>query len=74
MDWAGTGPTGWLVLKTQRVPADPADRHVPTGGQMAQFIGKHPAGPDLAARCGNRDAGCAIGHRSRRADGQEKSQ
>jgi hypothetical protein len=28
---------------------------------MAQFIGKHPAGPALAARCGNRD------------DAQEKS-
>ena len=41
---------------------------------MAQFIGKHPPGPALAAQCGNRDAGCAIGHRRRRADGQEKSQ
>ena len=41
---------------------------------MAQFIRKHPPGPALAAQCGNRDAGCTIGHRRRRADGQEKSQ
>jgi hypothetical protein len=41
---------------------------------MAQFIGKHPPGPALAGRCSNRDAGCAIGHCRRRADGQEKSQ